>query len=195
MSRRRRKVAAEARTRGECEATARASPVRRVSAGVSTTREAAARATGPRTWAAAGPLTGRAQVGRGDRRCAIRIRRPVIRSVVRIAAMKAPPWGRLVRDAARSLRARCRSAVTVWIKSRGCDTRFRPGFSVLLIDRGSGRGSADCGCGWFGWSNARSDPLLDHERPFVVKTMNERMFVTNTRSCYLLHQPGGHNHE
>ena len=192
--RRRRNVAAEARRAPVRPSTAWTPPIRTGLAGASATGDAGANASGPLIGAVIGALTPRAHTGCGARRIAMRLRRPVARSVVKIGAMVAPPWGRVSGMQPRSSWSRCWHAGTEWIKSRGCDTRLRSVFPVVLsYHRGMSASRA-----WF-------RPSLVVERPFGFTTTPrtpvrcqatfERMFAANMRSCYLLHQPGGQDHE
>ena len=176
--RRRRKVAAEARRRRVRGSKARESPTHTASARPSAIREDGASATGPRNRAVAGALTPRAHVGRGGRRSAIRIRRPVIRSVVRIAAMVSS-----IERVSGSRRRRRRDPVGS--KHEGVTLVFVQDFQgdgSLGRERAPTTSAATCGRRR---TLVRDEPL-EHERPFVVKGFAERMFATNTRSCYSL---------
>ena len=193
--RRRRNVAAEARRAPVRLSTAWTPPIRTGLAGASATGDAGANASGPLIGAVIGALTPRAHTGCGARRIAMRLRRPVARSVVKIGAMVAPPWGRVSAMLRRCSWSQCWRAGTEWIKSRGCDTRLRSVFPVTLSDhRGNGL-RAECGFGRPRLSNARSDSPLHHERPFVVKQVpNECLPRTSARVIVRSMSGAGHPH-
>ena len=193
--RRRRNVATEARRAPVGACTGWTAPTRTGLAWAPATGgDAGANASGPLIGAALCALTPRAHIGRGARRIAMRLRRPVARSVVKIGAMVAPPWGRVSGMQPRSSWSRCWHAGTEWIKSRGCDTRLRSVFPVVLSDhRGMSASRA-----WFRPSQVVERPFgftTTPRTPVRCQATFERMFAANMRSCYLLHQPGGQDHE